>query len=70
MVVFSVIELCLFKRGIVRKQKKLVQLFWKKNRMPKILIGLFHLCSFLWQNAVAQLAVVILKLFLVLLVEW
>ena len=31
--------------------------------MPKILIGLFHLCSFLWQNAVAQLAVVILKLF-------
>jgi hypothetical protein len=38
--------------------------------MPKILIGLFHLCSFLWQNAVAQLAVVILKLFLVLLVEW
>jgi len=32
MVVFSVIELCLFKKGIVRKQKKnLVQLFWKKK---------------------------------------
>lgn len=31
MVVFSVIELCLFQRGIVRKQKKISAAFLEKN---------------------------------------